>query len=137
MAETQPLLTICTTCRIPERRGDAAEGDPCGEAFLAAVVAAAEGQPVAVRGTACLMGCEHGCNAALTCDGKLSYVLGRFTPDAEAADALVAYAVGYGESATGQVPYRAWPQGVKGHFIARIPPAAPEPEAPPAPPDLG
>ena len=77
---TTTTITVCTTCRQPHLREDKAR-DPCGEALLAAVEAAAQGVPgVEVRGTACLMGCEHGCNAAISGPGKMTYVLGRFAP---------------------------------------------------------
>jgi predicted metal-binding protein len=116
-------ITVCTTCRQPHLR-EAKEGAPCGEAMLEAVRAAATraGDPVRVRGTACLMGCGHGCNVAISGEGKLAYVLGSFAPGEEAAEALVDYAAKHRASETGTVPFRQWPQGVKGHFVARIPP---------------
>ena len=118
-------ITVCTTCRQPALRDDKAR-TPCGEALLVAVAAAAERTDIAVRGTACLMGCEHGCNAAISAPGKMTYVLGRFAPDAGAAEGLVAYARGHADSLTGTVPFRQWPTAVKGHFIARVPPPDPE-----------
>ena len=122
-------ITVCTTCRQPHLREDKAR-TPCGEDLLALVQAAAEGAPgVSVRGTACLMGCEHGCNLAISDTGKLTYVMGRFAPEAEAAQAVVDYAAKHRESSSGAVPYRQWPQPVKGHFIARVPPL--ESERPP------
>ena len=114
-------ITVCTTCRQPQLREDK-ERTPCGEEMLALVEAAAAGSGVSVRGTACLMGCEHGCNVAISAEGKITYVLGRFVPEAEAAEGLVAYAALHKESASGTVPYRQWPQAVKGHFTARVPP---------------
>lgn len=115
-------ITVCTTCRQPHLRDDK-EADPCGAAMLSAVEAAAAGLPgVAVRGTACLMGCDHGCNVAVSDGAKMAYVLGRFTPDGAAADAIVDYARRHAESRSGIVPFREWPKGVKGHFVARIPP---------------
>ncbi len=115
-------ITVCTTCRQPHLR-EAKEGDPCGEALLAAIEAAAEGvEGVEVRGVACLMGCGHGCNVAVSEEGKMAYVLGRFEPGAEAAAALVAYASQHAESERGVIPFKAWPEGVKGHFVARVPP---------------
>ena len=54
--------------------------------------------------------------------GKLAYSLGDFTPDRETAEAIVAWAALHADSAGGQVPYRQWPQGVKGHFVSRHPP---------------
>ncbi|MEO1274565.1 MAG: DUF1636 domain-containing protein [Pseudomonadota bacterium] len=119
-------ITVCTTCRQPHLR-EAKEGDPCGEALLAAIEKAAAGSPVTVRGTACLMGCEHGCNIAISAEGKFSYVLGSFTPSAEAADGIVAYAEGHAASPSGAVPFKEWPQAIKGHFVARIPPLDPPP----------
>lgn len=120
-------ITVCTTCRRPERRAEK-EGAPCGETFLARVMAAGRAKGIAVRGTACLMGCEHGCNAAISGAGKMTYVLGRFDGDASDAAALVDYAARHRESESGIVPFREWPQGVKGHFVARVPPLGPEEE---------
>jgi predicted metal-binding protein len=68
------------------------------------------------------MGCDHSCNIAIQAAGKLAYTLGRFEPTLEAAEGIVAYAQGHAASDTGQVPYRDWPQAVKGHFITRHPP---------------
>ena len=115
-------ITVCTTCRQPEFR-ETKPGDPCGEGLLELVrTAAARSDNVNVRGVACLMGCEHGCNVAISAPEKMQYVLGRFEPVAESAEALVEYASHHAESPNGVVPYRQWPQGVKGHFISRIPP---------------
>ena len=115
-------ITVCTTCRQPAVRDDK-QRTPCGEAMLESVVrAAGDVAGVEVRGVPCLMGCEHGCNVAISADGKLAYVLGSFEPGADAASALVEYAAGHAASDTGVVPFKQWPQGVKGHFVARIPP---------------
>ncbi|MBE3638587.1 DUF1636 family protein [Mangrovicoccus algicola] len=113
-------ITVCTTCRTAEGRADRTL-PPQGEAFLAQLAAAAM-PGVTVRGTACLMGCDQGCTLAISDHGKLSYVLGRFGGDAQDAGAVADFARFHAESGTGQVPFRQWPQGVKGHFIARIPP---------------
>lgn len=116
-------ITVCTTCRTPENR-ETKEGDPQGESFLPLMQIAGTQHGVEVRGTACLMGCEHGCNVAVQDDGKLTYVLGRFDGTAEDADAVAEFAAGHKVSETGQVPFKQWPQGVKGHFVSRIPPLA-------------
>ena len=114
-------ITVCTTCRLPDRR-DIKTETPQGEAFLDRMTQAAEAQGIAVRGTACLMGCEHGCNIAISAPGKLTYVLGRFEGTDADARAVAEYAAGHAASDSGAVPFREWPQGVKGHFIARVPP---------------
>ena len=112
-------ITVCETCRGPGW----AEGEPRqGERMAALVEAAAEGGPVRTRRTSCLMGCDHGCNVAVQARGKLNYTLGRFDPTPEAAEAIVAWAALHAESTTGQVPYKLWPQPVKGHFVTRHPP---------------
>ena len=43
-------------------------------------------------------------------------------PEADAARAILDYAAHYAASDTGQVAYRDWPAGVKGHFLTRTPP---------------
>ena len=115
-------ITICSTCRHMGR--DLPEGAMRDGERLAGLIArlAPEGSPLRLRRVACLMGCSHGCNVAIQAAGKLSYVLGRFAPEEEAARAILAYAALHAESPSGQVPFRQWPQGVKGHFVARIPP---------------
>lgn len=113
-------ITVCTTCRNAETRLSKA-GDPTGESFLERVRAAAA-PDLSVRGAACLMGCDHGCNAAISAHGKLTYVLGRFDGTEADAEALADYAAKFAASDTGAVPYRDWPQGVKGHFVSRVPP---------------
>lgn len=116
------VITVCITCRRGEAREDRTL-PPCGEAMLALVEdSAAEAEAVTVRGTACLMGCDHGCNVAISAPGKMSYVLGSFAPEQESAEALVAYAALHAESEEGVVAYKQWPSGVKGHVVARVPP---------------
>ena len=114
-------ITVCDTCK---REGwTALDGTPPpGTAFAALVEAAAEGTPIRTRRTTCLMGCDHGCNVAVQGKGKLAYTLGRFEPCGEAAAGIVAWAGLHAESASGQVPYKLWPQPVKGHFVTRHPP---------------
>lgn len=114
-------ITICDTCK---RDGWDAEVDPQtdGEKLAALIEAAAASVPgVRTRRHSCLMGCQHGCNVAIQAKGKLTYVLGRFEPIEEAAEGIAAYARAHSASDTGQVPFREWPQAVKGHFVSRIP----------------
>ena len=115
-------ITICDTCK---RDGWAVSGRTRtdGEDFAALIEAAATGVPgVATRRTSCLMGCQRGCNVAVQARDKLSYTLGDFTPDAESAAGIVDYARRHAAAPTGQVPYRDWPQAIKGHFVTRHPP---------------
>lgn len=111
-------ITVCDTCR----RDGWAPGGPTDGERLAALVESRAVPGLRVRRHSCLMGCTHGCNVAVQAPGKICYTLGRFDPSAEAAEAIVAWALLHAHSEAGQVPYRSWPEGVKGHFVSRHPP---------------
>lgn len=118
---TSTWITVCDTCKREdwaERGQERTDGDR----FAGLVEAAAEGSDIRVRRVSCLMGCDHGCNVAIQAKGKLCYTLGRFEPGQAAAEGVVSYARKHAESERGQVPYREWPQAVKGHFVTRHPP---------------
>ena len=65
------------------------------------------------------MGCDRACNITVQSSDKINYSLGTFEATTEHAEAIVEYAALHAASETGQVPYRTWPQGVKGHFVSR------------------
>lgn len=112
-------ITICDTCK---RDGWDAERDgaPQGEALAGLIEQAAEGRgDVVTRRVSCTMGCERACNVLVQGEGKIGYSLGKFEGTAEDAQAIVDYAAMHAASDTGQVPFREWPQGVKGHFVSR------------------
>ena len=114
-------ITVCDTCK---REGwDAATQSETDGALLASAVeiAVQNKDGVKMRRHSCLMGCSHGCNIAIQANGKLTYVMGRFEPGTEAAEGIVEYATKHAASECGQVPFREWPQAVKGHFVSRIP----------------
>lgn len=111
-------LTICDTCK---REGWQPES-PTHGALLAELVESRDPGPVRVRRHSCLMGCAHGCNVAVQAAGKICYTIGRFEPTEAAAQAILDWARLHAESESGQVPYRLWPEPVKGHFISRHPP---------------
>ncbi len=116
------LVTVCDSCGWS---ADAAPGATPGAAFAAEVEAAAVGRrEVRVRRFSCLMNCERGCSAAVSdaAGRKIAYVLGDFAPDAAAARALVDYAALHAASASGVIAFQNWPEGVKGRFVARLPP---------------
>lgn len=119
---TVTTIFVCDTCRYAPEEKTGPAGLTGGEILAGLVEAGAADLPgVEVRRQSCLMGCERHCNTAIAAEGKLTYVLGRFAPEAAAADAVIAYACLHRDSESGQVPFREWPEGVKGHFIARIP----------------
>lgn len=116
-------ITICDTCKRADWEDRGIETTD-GETLAALIEAATAGlgpetSDVRTRRHSCLMGCKSGCNVTIQAEGKLAYTLGDFTANAEAADAIVGYAALHAASETGQVPYRQWPQGVKGHFVTR------------------
>lgn len=113
------ILTVCDTCK---REGWDPEinGKTDGEALAELVTAAARGQKtLTVRTRSCLMGCDFACNVTIQDPEKISYAVGMFEPTQDAAEAIVDYALKHAQSNTGQVPYRTWPDGIKGHFRAR------------------
>lgn len=114
-------IFVCDTCAYSSDE-KVHEGKSGGEWLADSVEACARSHPdLTVRRHSCLMGCDRHCNVALSSDGKITYVLGRFEPTEDAAAAIVEYAGLYAASETGVVPYKQWPLGVKGHFVARIP----------------
>ena len=113
-------ITICDTCK--HEGWDATAERTDGEALAARIEPLAAARGIATRRVSCLMGCTHGCNVAIQAAGKLCYTLGRFQGDEDDAAAIADYAALHRDSPNGQVPYRQWPQGVKGHFITRHPP---------------
>ena len=112
-------ITICDTCkREGWEAGDMSTTD--GESLAALVEAAASGlSHVKTRRVSCMMGCTRACNVAIQGAGKLNYTLGSFDPTAEAASGIVTYALAHADSETGRVPYRDWPEAIKGHFVTR------------------
>lgn len=129
-------ILICDTCRQANFIGAETE-QTAGEALFQAVSAALEALApedrarLSVRRFSCLMNCNRACSAgvaALEGPEKVAYVLGDFAPGPEAAEALIGYALGHAASETGVVPFKTWPQGVKGKFVARVPPRPAPPE---------
>lgn len=114
-------ITVCDTCKHDDWAARGMEKTD-GEALAELIEASAEGTGIRTRRVSCLMGCDNSCNVAIQASGKLAYTLGRFEVSGEAAQGIVDYASEHAESETGQVPYRQWPQAVKGHFVTRHPP---------------
>lgn len=117
-------LFVCDTCRYePQVREH--EGRTGGEIFAELIERLLQHQGIrgiTVQRISCLMACTRHCTAHLRSPGKFGYVIGDFRPDASSAQVLLDYAMKYRLSETGQVPYKTWPEGIKGHFIARTPP---------------
>ena len=112
-------ITICDTCKRTgwEETGmEKTDGEALAEMIEAAAVGAGD---VSTRRVSCTMGCDRACNITVQSKDKINYSLGTFEATVEDAEAIVEYAEKHAASETGQVPYREWPQGVKGHFVSR------------------
>ncbi|NRP13014.1 hypothetical protein XMM379_000831 [Aliiroseovarius sp. xm-m-379] len=112
-------ITVCDTCKREDWDETTSGGKTDGEKLADLVEQAATGSALKVRRVSCLMGCDNSCNVTVQAHGKLAYTMGRFDPTQDAAEGIVAYAQGHAESENGTVPYRQWPQSVKGHFVTR------------------
>ncbi|RJF90718.1 DUF1636 domain-containing protein [Sphingomonas cavernae] len=122
-----PAIVVCNTCRHSAESWEDAEGRTGGEAMAAALRSVAASNPryagIAIEDMPCLFACSQFCTLHIRAPDKIGYVLGRFTPDEAAARAVLDYALLHAASAEGEVAYALWPEGVKGHFIVRVPPA--------------
>lgn len=122
-----PAVVACNTCRFSPEETNAADGRRGGALLVDALRRARDGDPafegIEIQEMPCLFACKDYCTVHLRAPGKIGYVMGRFVPGDESAQAILEYAVRYSESEFGQVPYALWPEGVKGHFLTRTPPA--------------
>ena len=129
-AAAGPTVIACNTCRHASDAGADAGADETGQRSGARLVAhlrdLAASDPayagVAVEEMACLFACKQSCAVHIRAPGKIGYILGHFAPDETAARAILDYAARHATSAEGRVAYGDWPEGVKGHFLARVPP---------------
>lgn len=120
-------VVVCNTCRHSREAQVDAAGVRGGARLVEALTAVKAGDPryagIAVQQMPCLFACQDFCTVHLRAPDKVGYVLGRFRGDAESAQAILDYAIHYAASEHGRVAYSLWPEGVKGHFITRTPPA--------------
>ncbi|MDB4987293.1 MAG: hypothetical protein JWN04_2471 [Myxococcaceae bacterium] len=120
---TQVELIACSTCGSSERD---AEGRTRGERLLLQLQAArdaSEHRAVALSSTRCLWLCKRSCAVHLRSEGRVGYLLAELDESSETARGLLDYASLYAGSSDGAVPFKQWPQAVRGHFVSRIPAA--------------
>ena len=117
-------LTVCIVCKYSQESAFDDRGRTGGELLLEAIRTAAGNRSADVKlvGQECLWACRHSCSVLVQSAGRTGYLTGRFEPNAVAAEAILDWCQAYGESDGGEVPFDRWPEGMKGHFIARIPP---------------
>jgi predicted metal-binding protein len=118
-------LIFCTTCRFSREDATGPDGRTGGEtlaAHMEAVLADRGRHDVLVQRQACLWNCTRHCSMALHDDRRFTYFTGNHVPERAQAEAILAWFDAHGETETGEVPFRQWPDRMRGHFIARIPP---------------
>jgi predicted metal-binding protein len=118
-------LVLCNTCRFPDGRKVDDEGRTGGQAMIAClhkVLEAKNRKDVEVVEQSCLWNCTQCCSVAIRDSARFSYVTGRHVPTEHQAEAILAWFDLHGATETGEVPFRQWPDAMRGHFIARIPP---------------
>ncbi len=128
MKACKPLmrrLVLCTTCNYSTESKLGPDGRTGGEILIAAlqVVLQRQGRDdVVIQRQACLWNCTKPCSVAILDDVRFSYITGGNTPDEEQAEAILQWFDAHGVTSDGQVPFKQWPQKMRGHLIARIPP---------------
>jgi predicted metal-binding protein len=118
-------IVICTTCKFSETAKFAPDGRTGGEMMLAAMqglLAKLGRVDLVAEPQTCLWNCTRPCSVVMQDSERFSYVTGGNTPDEAQAEALLTWFDLHGETADGSVPFKQWPQKMRGHFIARIPP---------------
>src|SRR5207237_8163739 len=123
-----PSFFFSTPCPPPADAHPGPAGVPGGETLARAMeklVAARGPLDVRIERQACLWSCTRHCNVLIRDSERYSYLAGGFAPIPEAAEGILAWFDLHGSSETGEVPFRTWPQAMRGHFIARIPPLRP------------
>jgi predicted metal-binding protein len=118
-------LVFCTTCRYSLEEALGPNGLTGGETLAReaeALLAERRRNDIEVRRQACLWSCKRHCNVWFCDPRRFTFIAGDFSPTREAAEGILDWFDLHGATADGLVPFREWPQAVRGHFIARLPP---------------
>ena len=118
-------LVICSTCKYSADSKLGPDGRTGGEILLGHVQAAMVARgltDVTVEAQSCLWNCTRPCSVVMRDDERFSYVTGGNAPTLPQAEAILDWFEAHGKTETGEVPFKLWPQAMRGHFIARIPP---------------
>lgn len=117
-------IVFCTTCRYSADAKLGPDGRTGGETLIGHASDALGGRAdIAIETQACLWNCKRHCSVYFRDDERFSYFTGDHAPIREQADALIAWFDQHGRTETGEVPFREWPDAMRGHFIARVPKA--------------
>jgi predicted metal-binding protein len=119
---------MCSTCKFPDGRKLADDGRTGGQTLIAemrAVIAEQGRSDIDVVEQTCLWNCTQSCSVAIRDTERFSYITGKHVATRAQAEAILQWFDKHGETETGEVPFREWPDAMRGHFIARIPPVKP------------
>ena len=116
----RPRLAVCVTCRAGQEIVD--DTPRPGRVLFEALTALCTGAdaPVDLLPVECLSLCDDGCSAAISIQGKWSYLLGAL--DAALAEDILTYARAYGASKTGLVLPSRRPPSLATMVKGRMPP---------------
>lgn len=118
-------VIVCETCR--RKDGEPLDGITAGREFADALRGLLESDAdldgVRLTTMRCLMACGRACTVHLRAPARMGYVLGDMGIEPDRLHALITYLRSYVRSSDGMVPYRDWPEAIKGRFVARIPAA--------------
>ncbi len=118
-------IIICNTCKFSPESKTAPDGRTGGEILIEHMrdeVQMRGQQDVVVETQACLWNCNRPCSVVFRDDARFSYATGGHEPSREQAGAILDWFYEHGKSEAGEVPFRLWPDRMKGHFLVRMPP---------------
>jgi predicted metal-binding protein len=119
-------LVVCSTCRFSAGQRDGENGQRGGAIFAELLNGELLKHPLQgcleLQSMPCLFACSQHCSVYLRSARRFGYLLSRFEPSPGHARALLDYVALYLETSDGILPYARWPAGIKGHFLARVPP---------------
>ncbi len=117
-------IVMCTTCRYAPTEKLGPDGRTGGEILIDHMLDAivARGADVKVQKQVCLWNCKRHCSVVLRDDERFTYFTGDHEPSRAQAEAILDWFTEHGATENGEVPFRLWPDRMRGHFIARIPP---------------
>jgi predicted metal-binding protein len=118
-------IVMCNTCRFPDGRKTAEDGRTGGQTLIAEMrelLVDLGRNDVDLVEQSCLWNCTQSCSVSIRDTDRFSYITGRHVATRTQAEAILQWFDKHGATSTGEVPFREWPDAMRGHFIARIPP---------------
>jgi predicted metal-binding protein len=115
-------LIGCETCGSGERES---HGRSRGERLLEQLRELQQSEhpqlEARISSVRCLWACSRSCALHVRSAGRPGYILCELDASGETARALLAWSELYAESSDGAVPYKRWPEKLRGHFLCRVP----------------